>query len=783
MKQIYPFLISMVLFCIGANAQNVFTDNYAPGVTFVDFGGATNTISIDATEAQSGTSSFKAVVPAGGYTGGAFSNSTPQNLSAYNCVSFWVKGSQSATLNVAGLGNNGISAAFFTEYYNIAVTTSWTKVIIPIPDPAKLINETGMFHWAEGSDEGTYLLWFDEIKYENLNSSIIGTPTAAFATETIAKGIGDTFSPNGVTCSFPVNSVSQTLNPSKLYFTFTSSNTGVATFDNATATGTAVGSGSSNITGALGSTVAGGVLTVNVAAASDPTVAAPTPTQSAASVISMFSNAYTNVPVDTWSAVWDAADVADVQVAGNDTKKYTNLNFCGVEFTSSPIDATNMDYYHVDVWTPNASFFNIKLVDFGPDGSYAGGDDSESELSFTPGLNNWVSIDIPLSNFTGLASRAHLAQMIYVSNGSKVYVDNVFYYKTASLPTASVSGTASVCKNATAPNVTFTGANGTAPYTFTYKINGGANLTATTTSGNSVNVAASTSTVGSFVYSLVSVSDATSASQAQTGSATITVNALPTATITASASTTNVCPGKTVKLTANTSTSYLWNTGATTKSITVSAAGTYNVQVTNANGCSTTSANTVVTYLGCAKPTGLTSTNVTSTSAKLNWSAVTCAVGYQYEIRKGTSGAYTPAQTTGITKTITGLMPSSLYQWRVITACKITPDTITSPGYSTVSTFTTAAAPSALAGVKNMNVYPNPSNGKFEVSIQTSNKIDKAIITISTLMGKALATYSANNNNGEIKLQIINNQLPGGAYMISYQVGQEIGNMILNINQ
>ena len=36
------------------------------------------------------------------------------------------------------------------------------------------------------------------------------------------------------------------------------------------------------------------------------------------------------------------------------------------------------------------------------------------------------------------------------------------------LPTATISGTTAVCKDAASPNITFTGASGTAPYTFTY---------------------------------------------------------------------------------------------------------------------------------------------------------------------------------------------------------------------------------------------------------------------------------------------------------------------------
>ena len=107
-------------------------------------------------------------------------------------------------------------------------------------------------------------------------------------------------------------------------------------------------------------------------------------------------------------------------------------------------------------------------------------------------------------------------------------------------PTATISGTASVCVGGTSPNVVFTGAVGTAPYTFTYKINSGSNLTVTTISGNSVNVPASTGTAGVFTYTLISVQDASASacSQLQSGSAPITVNPLPTAVI---AGTTSVC--------------------------------------------------------------------------------------------------------------------------------------------------------------------------------------------------------------------------------------------------
>ncbi len=101
------------------------------------------------------------------------------------------------------------------------------------------------------------------------------------------------------------------------------------------------------------------------------------------------------------------------------------------------------------------------------------------------------------------------------------------------LPTATISGSNTVCENATSPFITFTGAVGTAPYTFSYSINGGPALTVTTTSGNTVTVPAPTSTTGTFVYTLLNVTDGTSTActQNQSGTATIIINPLPTASI------------------------------------------------------------------------------------------------------------------------------------------------------------------------------------------------------------------------------------------------------------
>ncbi len=170
------------------------------------------------------------------------------------------------------------------------------------------------------------------------------------------------------------------------------------------------------------------------ASPSAPTIAAPTPNRPAADVISLFSNAYTNKPVDTWRTSWSSASLTDLQIAGNDTKKYSSLDYVGIE-TVGPnlINASSMLFFHVDIWTPNITTFRVKLVDFGADKAFAGGDDKEHEVVLTPTLSGWNSLDIPLSDFTGLTTKSNIAQYIFSclpTGTGTVYMDNMYFHKT-----------------------------------------------------------------------------------------------------------------------------------------------------------------------------------------------------------------------------------------------------------------------------------------------------------------------------------------------------------------
>ena len=418
--------------------DKVFVDNFGPGVHFENFAGSNAVVTVDTTEKHSGTASLKITIPgATSYGGGAFPTSTKRDLTSFNALTFWAKASKAVVFDKAGFGINNKAppddGKYVATILDVPITTTWTKFVVPLPVPAKLTAEDGVFYFADGGD-GDYTLWLDDVQFETVAGLSAPQPSIeGGVTNTVNKLVGGTGAVSKTMVKYTLDGAAIDVEAAPRYFTFTSSAPAVATVDQDGKIA-AVAVGTADVTAKLGAVDATGKLSLVVTTANVPTVAAPTPDKAAADVISLFSNAYTNRTVDTWSASWDQADVADAQVAGNDVKKYTNLVFAGVEFTTNVIDATQMTHFHVDFWSTDATTFHVKLVDFGANGAFGGGDDKEHELTFPVTKDQWNAIDVPLANFTGLTTKAHLAQMIFVSSTATVYVDNVYLYKGAAPP-------------------------------------------------------------------------------------------------------------------------------------------------------------------------------------------------------------------------------------------------------------------------------------------------------------------------------------------------------------
>ena len=128
--------------------------------------------------------------------------------------------------------------------------------------------------------------------------------------------------------------------------------------------------------------------------------------------------------------------VSEVDLGGTTVKKYTNLDYAIAEGFSVDAGTAGLNTLHVDVWRlDDTADFGIKLVDYGSDGNWSGGDDVEGEIRFTASdvpAGEWVRLEIPLSEFN-LATSGSISQLIFSSrdvdgNASldTVYVANAF---------------------------------------------------------------------------------------------------------------------------------------------------------------------------------------------------------------------------------------------------------------------------------------------------------------------------------------------------------------------
>jgi len=439
---------------------DVFLDGFSAGLDYAAWGKVTN-FNLDYDVKYSGTASMRFDVPNfgdsfGNAAGGVFHAASGRDLSSYNVLTFWAKASQVDTLSDLGFGSSAIKG-MVDETYKVTInklvlTTTWTKYYIPIPDASKLTHEKGMFWYYVAPTSGGkgFTFWIDELKYEKLGT--IAHPSVAALNagkDQILDNIetGEyTLPALSATFNLPTG-VNQTVSFPSTYLTLSSSNPTVAKPTNP-GTYTVLKAGSTLISAKLGDlNVKGAMLVNSIGEPILPSSSAPSPTASATNVISLFSDKYTNVTIDsyepfwTWSGGGFTTNFAFYTQNSDKYLRYYNFNdtysqkkvLVAISFESTPIDISTMTHFHIDVWVPATSpnLTNkpeLKLEDWG--GNY-GGTSSTGVYARTTALptNQWVSMDIPLSSFAGLTSKAHLVHLIFDNFPTVIYVDNIYFHK------------------------------------------------------------------------------------------------------------------------------------------------------------------------------------------------------------------------------------------------------------------------------------------------------------------------------------------------------------------
>ena len=467
---------------VSANENVFFHGAFGPNAnaTFANFGDATPySVAIDTsgTNDYGGFHPLKFNNPATYYSGGAIVANAPRDLSAYNALTFYAKASKAMTLPVVGFGDNAAGdSGYKTELDNVALTTSYQKYVLPLPDASKATAMTGYFWMADGINhsESIYLA---DIQYEKVAGTPGGAPTAAFT------GAAKTFEVTGtvqinssdLTATFSA-AIAGSAAPSPLvytnagpkFLTYTVAPSAIAT---ASAAGLLTGSsaGTAAVTGKLAGVNTSNTLGITVIPLlPKPTVAAPMPTLAVDKVTSLWSSVKYN-----GTAADRSAKVNFSEFNGNPnpfkgpyTIPTTTAKPQKFQFTPAPghysglgfhtavadeIDATALGYdtMHMDVWspdlaTPAGAQFVVGVIDFAAAGGTGFGSQGNLVL-LGSGITNsdpggaqggWVSYDFKLADFKshGLTATPHnIAQLlIQADKGATVYIDNLYFYGTGS---------------------------------------------------------------------------------------------------------------------------------------------------------------------------------------------------------------------------------------------------------------------------------------------------------------------------------------------------------------
>ena len=268
------------------------------------------------------------------------------------------------------------------------------------------------------------------------------------------------------------------------------------------------------------------------------------------------------------------------------------------------------------------------------------------------------------------------------------------------------------------PTITANGAT-------TFCTGGSVDLTSSSTTGNvwtwATGFAATpTITVASSGTYIVTVTDVNGCA-ATSAATTVNVSNAPVPTI--NATSTEACEGDVVTITASTSDSYLWSTGATTQSIDVTATTTnINVITTNANACNGVGASAPISVTFNASPTAAGTMTLSGNVATFT-NTSTSAASYSWDFGDFTnSSATAPAHAYAVNGTYTVVLTA------INANCT---DTI-------VFIVDVTVGLNELASSSNLTIFPNPANETVNVAFE-QNTNDLIQIELIDATGRVIA--------------------------------------------
>ena len=172
---------------------------------------------------------------------------------------------------------------------------------------------------------------------------------------------------------------------------------------------------------------------------------------------------------------------------------------------------------------------------------------------------------------------------------------------------------------------------------------------------------------------------------------------------------------------------------------------------------------TTATTTSCAPVTGLTASSITSSSAVLNWTAVSGSVGYLWAVDMSPADPTSGWTFTSLnTATATGLTASTTYYAHVKDSCS----SGNSSTWVTIPLTTTSIPTGISSTTPNGNfalaTYPNPVGNELTIAI--TGGAASGVITLTDISGKTILQQTVSNG---VQIMLLD-QIPAGIYILKY---------------
>ena len=195
----------------------------------------------------------------------------------------------------------------------------------------------------------------------------------------------------------------------------------------------------------------------------------------------------------------------------------------------------------------------------------------------------------------------------------------------------------------------------------------------------------------------------------------------------------------------------------------LSAFSTYQFQVSTycANGATAGWSTKQATTKVCTTPVNSAVSIINSTSVIVSWTALCSSNSFLVIYKKVGTTQWSQVSTSLTTVTLNNLMPSTTYEYKIKAVC-----TGGASAYSSLLNFTTPLIKqeSNSAGIFQMEVFPNPTSGVFNVVLNTHSL--NFSLEVTNLLGQKIWINESNNATVQIDL---GNQIASGIYLLIYK--------------